>query len=178
MNHAALVSDGLFWFLIFLVLLLVMFIYAVIAPPPEDAVRNEPPTLSARAAARTGRGAAGRAATAPHVSRGRRRPARRRWLCGQAHPAPPPVISPPKAPTGPRWDRVLASIVGIAGLVAAVIGGWLFLSAGKAAVACPRQAAAVCSQGFVVLTATQLVGGAIAVAGIALLVTALLLALR
>jgi hypothetical protein len=88
------------------------------------------------------------------------------------------VISPPKAPTGPRWDRVLASIVGIAGLVAAVIGGWLFLSAGKAAVACPRQAAAVCSQGFVVLTATQLVGGAIAVAGIALLVTALLLALR
>jgi hypothetical protein len=31
MSHATLVNDGLFWFVIFLTLLMMMFIYAVIA---------------------------------------------------------------------------------------------------------------------------------------------------
>jgi hypothetical protein len=60
----------------------------------------------------------------------------------------------------------------------AVIGGWLFLRTSPGAMPCSHQAAAVCSQGFVVLTATQLLGGAIALAGIALVFTALFLALR
>ena len=49
MSHATLVNDGLFWFVIFLTLLLMMFIYAVIVTPPEDAVRTGPPTLNAPA---------------------------------------------------------------------------------------------------------------------------------
>jgi hypothetical protein len=51
MSHATLVNDGLFWFVILLTLLLMMFIYAVIATPPDDAVRAEPPTLNASAPA-------------------------------------------------------------------------------------------------------------------------------
>jgi hypothetical protein len=43
---------------------------------------------------------------------------------------------------------------------------------------CSHQVATVCSQGFVVLTATQLLGGAIALAGTALAFIALFLALR
>jgi hypothetical protein len=43
---------------------------------------------------------------------------------------------------------------------------------------CSHQAVAFCSQGFVVLTATQLLGGAIVLAGVALVFTALFLALR
>ena len=40
MSHAALVNDGLLWFLVFLTLLLVMFVYAVIRMPPEPAPRT------------------------------------------------------------------------------------------------------------------------------------------
>jgi hypothetical protein len=43
----------------------------------------------------------------------------------------------------------------IAGLAMAVIGGWLLLSKGHAA-PCLHQAAAICSQGFVLVTAIQL----------------------
>ena len=57
-------------------------------------------------------------------------------------------------------------------------GGWLLLRTGRGATACSHQVAAICSQGFVVLTATQVVGGAILLAGIALFFTALYLALR
>jgi hypothetical protein len=60
----------------------------------------------------------------------------------------------------------------------AVIGGWLFLRTPPGAMPCTHQPAADCSQRFVVLTATQLLGGAIALAGIALVFTALFLALR
>jgi hypothetical protein len=60
----------------------------------------------------------------------------------------------------------------------AVIGGWLFLGARKAAVACSHRAVAVCLQGFVVLNATRLVGGGIALAGIVLVFTAIYMALR
>jgi hypothetical protein len=63
-----------------------------------------------------------------------------------------------------------APILVVIGLAIVVIGGWLWLKAGPAA--------AVCSQGFVLLTATQLLGGAIALAGGTLAITALVLALR
>jgi hypothetical protein len=73
---------------------------------------------------------------------------------------------------------VLASVLGVAGLAAAVSGGWLFLSATTAAKVCPHQGLAICSQRFVVLTGPQVLGGAIALAGIALGFTALWLAMR
>ena len=46
MSHAALVNDGLLWFLVFLTLLLVMFACAVIRVPPEPAGSREPPVLT------------------------------------------------------------------------------------------------------------------------------------
>jgi hypothetical protein len=167
MRHAALTSNSLLWLVIFLTLLLVMFLYAVIATPPEDAVRTEPPTLRPPAPPPPAPSAARPAGPQARVS-----PA------GRHIAAPPPVISPPTASTGPRWGPVLASIVGIAGLAAGVIGGWLLLGARKAAVACPHHGVALCSQGFVVLTGLQLLGVAIAVAGITLVLAALFLALR
>ena len=87
------------------------------------------------------------------------------------------MVSPPKVPSGPLRRQVLASIVGIAGLAMAVIGGWRFLSTDIDA-ACPHQGAAACLQGYVLFTDAQLLGGAIALAGIALVFTALVLALR
>jgi hypothetical protein len=73
---------------------------------------------------------------------------------------------------------MLASALAVAGLPMAVTGGWLFFTAGKGGVRCSHQAAGVCSQGFVLLNASQLLGGASALAGIALVFTALFLALR
>jgi hypothetical protein len=52
------------------------------------------------------------------------------------------------------------------------------LSTGRGATACSHEADAICSQGFVVLAATQVLGGATLLAGIALFFTALYLALR
>jgi hypothetical protein len=66
----------------------------------------------------------------------------------------------------------------VVGLAAGIIGGWLFLRTAHAAAACSHQAFQVCSQGFVLLTSTQLSGGAIAVAGILFVVVASVLALR
>ena len=63
-----------------------------------------------------------------------------------------------------------APILVIAGLAIAVTGGWLWLHTGPAA--------KVCSAGFVLLTATQLLGAAIALAGGALALTTLVLSLR
>ena len=68
--------------------------------------------------------------------------------------------------------------MGIAGLAAVIIGGWLFLRIAHGAAACSRQAIEVCSQGFVLLAGVQLAGGAIAVAGISCVVMAIVLALR
>ena len=70
------------------------------------------------------------------------------------------MISPPKVPGGPPSWRT--PVLLIAGLTMAVIGGWLFLGTHHGATACSHQAAALCLQGFVLLTATQLLGGAIA----------------
>ena len=86
------------------------------------------------------------------------------------------MISPPKVPGGPPSWRT--PVLLIAGLTMAVIGGWLFLRTPPGAMPCSHQAAAICSQGFAVLTATQLLGGAIALAGIGLIVTAIVVALR
>lgn len=44
--------------------------------------------------------------------------------------------------------------------------------------ACSHHTGAICSDGFVVLSATQVLGGVMALAGIALFFTAVVLALR
>ena len=49
MSRAALVNVVLFWCVAGLTLLLVMFLFAVIAMPPEDAVPTEPPALKTSA---------------------------------------------------------------------------------------------------------------------------------
>src|SRR2546430_15894050 len=45
MTHAALVNGVVFWLVAVMTVLLVMFIYAVITTPPQDAAPAEPPAL-------------------------------------------------------------------------------------------------------------------------------------
>lgn len=171
MSHAALVDNALVVFVVALTLLLAAFICAVIWADPEAAGKHEPSAVA---------------------------PARAPPVWPQAPPPPPlplsptgdivirrgrllrqcPVISPARASDGPRQGLVTALILVIAGLPMAAIGGWLFLTAGKGAVRCSHQAVAICSQGFVVLPATQLLGIGNAVAGIVFIFTTLALALR
>jgi hypothetical protein len=66
----------------------------------------------------------------------------------------------------------------IAGLALAVIGGGMFFGAGQNVTVCSHQVLAICSDGFVVLHTAQLLGGALAVGGIGLVATAIVLALR
>jgi hypothetical protein len=92
------VNDGLFLLLALMVLLLVMFLYAVITLSPEDAIRTEPPVLNLPAP------------PLPHRSSGGHRPPR----SPQLRPASPgtPLARPgrvmpwcprPMACTGPRF---------------------------------------------------------------------------
>jgi hypothetical protein len=181
MDHAALVNDGLFWLVLLMTLLLAMFVCAVVMTPPEQADRSseEPPLgppglpLPASAAALpTRRPPAPTSPAGPAP-----RPGGTGYAAGHT-PAAAPVMSAPKASSDPRRAPVLASILGIAGLAATVIGGWLLLGTSHAPVACRHQGVAICSEGFAVLTGPQLLGGAMAVAGIAVGFTALWLALR
>jgi hypothetical protein len=180
MTHAVLVNDALLSLLIVMTLLLVMCIYAVIAAPPQGAAPAEPPALEplvltppapAPALPAQRPQAPTYPAGAAGLSGGAGDPARHTHAAAS-------VISPPKASSGPRWGPVGASILVIAGLAIAVTGGRMFLGTGHAVKACSHQAAAICLDGFVLLDATQLAGAAIALAGIALIVTALVLALR
>jgi hypothetical protein len=181
MSHAALVSDGLFWLVIFMTLLLAMFVYAVVVTPPEPATRSsEEPALEPPASPPPAPVPAlpARRPQAPASPAGPDRPSGGASYPARHTPAAAPVIFAPQAPSGPRRGSKLAPILGITGLVAAAIGGWLFLGTSHAAAACTRQGVAICSLGFVVLTGTQLLGGAMVLAGIVLGFTALWLALR
>jgi hypothetical protein len=75
---------------------------------------------------------------------------------------------------GPAAGWVLA----LAGLTIALAGGWLFSRAGVGTGACRHRAAAVCSQGYVLFTDAQILGGAICLAGIIVALAGLYLALR
>ena len=175
MTHAALVNDVLLWLVIVMALLLVMFIYAVIAAPPQGAAPAEPPALDSPALAPA------LPARRPLVPVS---PAGAAGLSGDAvyrarhAPAAAPVISPSKVSSGRRWGPVGASILAIAGLVITVAGAGMFVGTGHAVKACSHQAAAICLDGFVLLDAAQLLGGVIALAGIGLIVTAIVVALR
>jgi hypothetical protein len=181
MSYAALVSDGLFWLVIFMTLLLAMFVYAVVVTPPEQSDRSsEEPALGPLGLPPPAAVPAlpARRPQAPASPAGADRSPGGAGYAARHTPAAAPVILAPQAPGGPRRVSKLAPILGITGLVAAVSGGWLFLGTSHAAAACTRQGVAICSLGFVVLTGPQLLGGAMVVAGIGLGFTALWLALR
>jgi len=86
MTHAALVNGVVFWLVAVMTVLLVMFIYAVITTPPQDAAPAEPPALEHSALEWT-TPASARPAQRPPGSRlpgWRDRAARRHRLSGPA----------------------------------------------------------------------------------------------
>ena len=154
------VTGVVFLMLVLLALLLVAFIYQIVTTPLTAV---DAPTLIRSAAA----------PSAPAPALPVRQP-RVRTVPAAARPAP--------GSAAPGASRRLQSgsvaVLAIAGLAAVMIGGLLFLRIAHGAAACSHQAIEVCSQGFVLLTGTQLAGGAIAVAGIGSVVMAIVLALR
>jgi hypothetical protein len=176
MTPTTLVNEALFWSLAAMTLLLVMFIAAIIvapraSPAPTHAMAPEPPAPDPGASARQPQAPASPAdGLAAHTGS----------VVTQAT-APAPWPPPPKAPSEPPPRRLRA--VGIAGLALAgvaltVIGGTLFRRPVHGAVACSHHTGAICLQGTVLLTGTQVVGVVTALAGIALFFTAVVLALR
>ncbi len=185
MSHAALVNEVLFWLVVLMTLLLVLFVCAVVVARPEDAAPAEasaPEPLAVIPVARTPPAPAPAlpvrrppASTSPFGAAGQ---AGSTGYAARHTPASAPVISRPKVPTGPPRRPVTAWILVLAGLAMVVIGGWLLLGTGRGVTACSHQVAAICADGLVVLSATQVLGVAILLAGIALFFTALYLALR
>jgi len=151
------VTGALFLMLVLMALLLVMFIYQIVTTPLTAV---DAPTLAKSAAAAS--------AAAPEL------PVRRSRVSAATGPAHR-TAAPGASRSLPSWS---ATALTIAGLAAVALGGWLFLHIAHGAVVCTHQAIVVCSQGFVLLTSTQLAGGAIAVAGMSALVIAIVLALR
>jgi hypothetical protein len=66
----------------------------------------------------------------------------------------------------------------LAGVALAVIGGMVFRRPVPGGLACSHHAGAICMDGFVLVTGTQVAGAVTALAGIALLFTAVVLAVR
>jgi hypothetical protein len=150
------VTGVLFLALLLLVLLLAAFVYEIVTTP---LVAVDAPTLVRAAAA----GSA--PAPAPPVRQQRAAATR------------PSMGASPRRAAGRLQSSGVAALT-IAGLAAILIGGWLFLRIAPGAAVCAHQAFQVCSQGYVLLTGTQLAGGAIAVAGMVSVIIAIVLALR
>jgi hypothetical protein len=154
------VTGVLFLMLVLLALLLAAFIYQIVTTPLTAV---DAPTLA--------RAAAAPSAPAPVL------PVRQ-----PRGPGVPVAAGPARRTPAPRASRRLqswtAAALAFAGLAAMTLGGWLFLRIAHGAAACSHQAIEICSQGFVLLTGTQLVGGAIAVAGVSSLVLAIVVAVR
>ena len=150
------VTGALFLMLVLLALLLAAFIYQIVTTPLTAV---DAPTVARAAAA---------SVAAPEL------PARRSRVSAATGPAHRTAAAGASRRL-PSWS---ASALTIAGLGAVALGGWLFLHIAHGAAVCTHQAIEVCSQGFVLLTGTQLAGGAIAVAGMGALVMAIVLALR
>jgi len=157
------VTGVLFLMLVLLVLLLVAFIYQIVTTPLTAV---DAPTLLKSAATPP--------ASAPA-------PASALALPGGQHRAPaatgpaPGTSAPGASGSEHQWAT---AAVAIAGVAAFAIGGWLFLSIASGGAACSPNAMEICYQGFVLLTGTQLAGGAIAVAGAGVLVIAVVRAAR
>lgn len=155
------VTGALFLMLLLLALLLAAFIYQIVTTPLTAV---DAPTVIRSAAAASAVASAPAAELPVRLSRAA-------TGTGPAHQ----TTAPRASDRLPSWSAMALTI---AGLAAVVIGGWLFLHIAHGAAACSHQALEVCSQGFVLLTGTQLAGGAIAVAGMGALVVAIVLALR
>jgi hypothetical protein len=151
------VTGVLFLMLVLLVLLLVAFIYQIVTTPLPAV---DAPTLL-KSAATPG-------APAPALPGGQHR--------APAATEPAPGTSAPGASGSEhQWATAAVAIVGVA---AFAIGVWLLLNIASGGAACSPNAMEICDQGFVVLTGTQLAGGAIAVAGAGVLVIAVVRAAR
>jgi hypothetical protein len=156
----AMITGVLVLMLALMALLLAVFIYQIVTRPVPAV---DAPTLI--------RSAAAPPASAPALPVGQPRvPA------SHAATRPAPGASPPGASGGPRsWA---AAALTIAGLAAVIMCGWLFLHIAPGAAACSHLVIEVCSQGFVLFTGTQLAGAAVAVAGLGVVIIAIVLALR
>jgi hypothetical protein len=163
------VTGVLFLMLVLLAALLTAFIYEI-ATTPLTAV--DAPTLVRAAAASSAAAPSAAAPSAPARALPVRQP-RARTVPAATGPARGAA-----APGPPRRRSRSTAVLGIGGLAAVVVGGWLFLRIAHGAAACSRQAIEVCSQGYVLLTGTQLAGAAIATVGTCSIVIAIALAMR
>ncbi len=77
------------------------------------------------------------------------------------------VTSAPEVSGGSRRGPAAVLLFLIAGLALTVIGGGMFFGAGQDVTVCSNQVLAICSDGFVVLHTAQILGGVLAVGGIA-----------
>jgi hypothetical protein len=138
MSHAALVNDGLFLIVVLMTLLLVMFLYAVIEAPLEDAVPAEAPVLNTPVLAPPAPAPAlpVRRPQAPVFPAGAAGQSGDAGYAARHTTAAVPLISPPEVSSGPPWGPVSGPVLAIAGLAIAVIGGWMFRSTGHAATVC------------------------------------------
>jgi len=179
MIHANFAESGVFFGVAALTLLLLLFLYAVITADPQEAARTEAPLIPSPALAPSGLPVRGSQTLTPAFPGDAGRPG---GGYAATHAAAASLTSTsatslPQA-SGEQRGAAAAVLFLIAGLALAVIGGAMFVRAGHEVVVCSNQVMAICSDGFVVLHAAQVLGGAIAVGGIALVSTAIVLALR
>jgi hypothetical protein len=174
MIHANLVESGVFFGVAALTLLLVMFLYAVITADPEEATRTEASLIQAPVLPPPALPLRGAQTLSPAVFPAEAQPAAAGYA---ATPGPASSLAPPPEASRRRGPAA-AFLFLIAGLALAVIGGGLFFGVGQDVTVCRNQALAICSDGFVVLHTAQIFGGALALGGIALVSTAIVLALR
>jgi hypothetical protein len=177
MIHANLVDSSVFFGVAALTLLLVLFLYAVVTADTEEAARTEATLMQSPAVAPPPLPVRGGQAFAPPVF-----PTETARPAGPGHvatrSAAASVTSPPEVSGGPQRRSAAALLFLIAGLALVVIGGGMFFRTGQDVTVCTNQALAICSDGFVVLHAAQILGGALAVGGIGLISAAIVLALR
>jgi hypothetical protein len=174
MIHISLADSALLLFLMLMTLLLVMFIGAVIvAPPagpdPAHAAPEPPPPDPGPPARQPQTPAFPAGGLAAHTG------------SVVTHTAAPARLPPPgEASGGPLHPMRALGPTGLAfaGVALAVIGGLLFRRPVQGGMACSHHTGAICMQGFVLVTGTQVAGMVTALAGIALIFTAVVLALR
>jgi len=177
MIHANLVDSGVFFGVAVLTLLLMMFVYAVITADPEEAARTEAPLMQSPVLAPPPLPVRGGQAFAPPMFPAETgRPGGTDYVA--THRAAASMTSPPQVSGRSQRGSAAAFLFLIAGLALVVIGGGMFFGTGQNVTVCANQALAICSDGFVVLHAVQLLGGVIAIGGIGLVSTAIVLALR
>jgi hypothetical protein len=186
MIHGNVVDSGVFFGVVALTLLLMMFLYAVVTADPEEASRTEAPIMQSPVlppAPLPVRGTpdplpvrGAQAFAPPTFPAETGRPGGTGYAA--THRAAASVTPSPEVSGGPQRRPAAAFLFLIAGLALAVLGGGMFFGTGQDVTVCTNQALAICSDGFVVLHTAQLLGGALAIGGIGLVSTAIVLALR